>query len=41
MTVRYSMQIGEAKSICGTHVDPRIKSSRSHYKILADLTEIL
>jgi hypothetical protein len=20
MTVRYSMQIGEAKSICGTHV---------------------
>jgi hypothetical protein len=23
MTVRYSVQIGEAKSICGTHVQSR------------------
>jgi hypothetical protein len=30
MTVRYFMQIGEAKSICGTHVQNRVVELKAH-----------
>jgi hypothetical protein len=41
MTVRYFMQIGEAKSICGTHVQSRTLELKAHATSNTDWTSNL